>query len=341
MADRLLGPLTQYFHTFVDGKFKPVIRSKYLDSHSAHVELHYKDRATPVPYTAFPSDSILSRRKLTTGIVLPFSDDDAFEDLHSYLTTGRYEQPIPDKEGPPRIEENFGVEENLVLKDIRAYRIGAILRFRELQKYALERLWAHRVTYEDPVNALEYLYHGPEPKDKDKDKKSKKDGKDDDKKKGDRKDRPVPADAPLRKWARTWLKVRSREYGANLDLLKMHPTWSGRWNKLKEKGGELIVDVDAVQAELDRRFGGRRGGGWAGWGLPGRFRDSMPPLAGRGTGMYSQGGIPWPVNVPQRGQGFVYREYPDGQLGEERGRASGLGGPDQGRIDNEDWGNFR
>ena len=195
---------------------------------------------------------------------MPSTDEKAFGDVYRFLTTGSYAHPVEGWGRPPRIGHGVGVEAPVCHRDIRAYRHGSSLGIPELQKYALDRLWTHSVTFEDPVAALDFLYHGLEEQREGEKKANSKssageesknkragNGKDgqgarDDKKK----ESPRGPDEALRNWAREWLKIPHKEYGCNLNLIKRHAGWGDAWRRLKAKGGPLIIDVDAVEEEL-------------------------------------------------------------------------------------------
>ena len=265
-------PITQYYHIFKDSRFKPVLRSGSGGIPVDHIELHYGGRAIPVACSS--SLRSLDSKKNTTSpsLVIPFVDDKAFSDLYKFVVTGAYAPALEGQLGPPRLAQGIGIEKPICLRDIRAYRMGLILGVHELQEYALKRLWSHATTFEDPVEALEYLYHGPPPPKEDEKKSgsdSKGAGKGKNSKAGsdDKKEKPRGPDEPLRTWARAWLKVAHNEYGYNLNLLRRHAGWSDAWKKLKTRGGPLIADVDAVDEEVpswteQQTLDARNEGGW-------------------------------------------------------------------------------
>ena len=264
-------PITQYYHTYQDGRFKPVLRSAACLP-VEHVEVHYKDKAVPVAYTPAPRGLTTSKRRNGAVLIVPLDDDQAFNDLMRFMTTGSYAPSISKGGGPPRIGQAMGSQEPLCLTDIRAYRLGAQLELPELQEHALQRLWSHQMTYEDPVVALEYAYHGPpqQPKTGDSKKAQGNDskgsaqsdvkeqpprifpgGETQQTSKTDSKDeRPRPPDEALRAWVRAWLKQPIDGHRCNLELLRSHAGWNEAWRKLRARGGPLIADVDAVEDEL-------------------------------------------------------------------------------------------
>ena len=237
------------------------------------VELHYQDRAVPVAYHSAPRSLESKTSKSGEALVMPFVDDQAFNNFHRFLTNGTYAPSVGKRDGPPRIGQGVGVAEPLCLTDIRAYRLAASLGVPELQEYALKRLWSYGVTFEDPIAALDYLYHGP-PQPQIGDSKGESDsgskqcseggskekasGGD----KGPKSDKaeakgakdcgPKSPDEALRAWARAWLRASNGEYGRNIDVLRRHASWSHAWKTLKAKGGPLIIDVDAVEEDISR-----------------------------------------------------------------------------------------
>ena len=185
---------------------------------------------------------------------VPGNDETAFRILYAYLRKETYgpalddriETPDPSRNvspgtllGPPRIADYRADIEPFLLPDVKVYRLATLLGFSELQKHSLERLYAQSFTTDDPCVALEEVYHGG-PMKPAKDSTSSA--------------TTVPAAAPsmeLRKWVRAWLKVKgSGSYESNLQLLQKHPTWKDKYAKLRERGSELITDIDTVQMEL-------------------------------------------------------------------------------------------
>ena len=249
----------------------PVLRSNAKGLPVEYVELHYQDRAIPVAYRSAPRSLEITPRKNGTALVIPFVDDQAFNDFYRFLASGAYAPPMGKGGGPPRLGQDIGIAEPLCLTDIRAYRLGASLGVPELQEYALERLWSHAVTFEDPVAALDHLYHGPaqpqtcdgrdgseskqSSKESSKDKASGSDKAQNSDKadgKGCKDKEPRPPDEALRAWARAWFRVPNSDGRRNIDILRYHASWSCAWKALKAKGGPLIVDVDAVEDEIPR-----------------------------------------------------------------------------------------
>ena len=185
---------------------------------------------------------------------VPGNDETAFRILYAYLRKGTYgpalddriETPDPSRNvspgtllGPPRIIDYQADSQPFLLPDIKVYRLATLLGFSELQKHSLERLYAQSFTTDDPCEALEEVYHGGPAKPAEDKTPSAVTG---------------SAAAPsmeLREWARAWLKVKSSSsYESNLQILQEHPMWKVKYTKLRERGSELITDIDTVEMEL-------------------------------------------------------------------------------------------
>ena len=185
---------------------------------------------------------------------VPGNDETAFRILYAYLHKGTYgpalddriETPDPSHNvspgtllGPPRIVDYRADSQPFLLPDIKVYHLATLLGFSELQKHSLERLYAQSFTTDDPCVALEEVYHGGPAKPAEGKTPSATSG---------------SAAAPsmeLREWARAWLKVKgSGSYESNLQLLQKHPMWQDKYTKLRERGSELITDIDTVEMEL-------------------------------------------------------------------------------------------
>ncbi|KAJ4299571.1 hypothetical protein N0V90_004817 [Kalmusia sp. IMI 367209] len=92
---------------------------------------------------------------------------DTFERFLELLHTGSY-SPDPKHihalgcKGPPLIK-SFTASEPYLLTDIRIYAMGVKMGFDELKGMALDRMYRHSITHEDPVGLLNELYAGGEP----------------------------------------------------------------------------------------------------------------------------------------------------------------------------------
>ena len=150
----------------VDRNYKPVLRNSHVKSGVQYVELHYKERAIPALVFILKPDNPLAKLKSSSTISVPIDDDRAVIDLDIFLTVGKHASAIDLEQGPPRLGEHTAGGRAVVLRDIQAHRLGAVLTIPEIQDYAISRLWNHRALHEDPITALNYLYHGsPPPKD--------------------------------------------------------------------------------------------------------------------------------------------------------------------------------
>ncbi|KAF1960982.1 hypothetical protein CC80DRAFT_489210 [Byssothecium circinans] len=93
---------------------------------------------------------------------------DTFERFLELLHTASY-SPDPKhivrtgNRGPPVIKAITGGSEPYILSDIKMYKMGALMNFAELKDIALERMYRHGVTHENPVALLKEIYDGNEP----------------------------------------------------------------------------------------------------------------------------------------------------------------------------------
>ncbi|KAF2676460.1 hypothetical protein K458DRAFT_181852 [Lentithecium fluviatile CBS 122367] len=92
---------------------------------------------------------------------------DTFERFLELLHTGTY-GPDPKHlhamglKGPPVIKSPTGSEPYL-MTDIRIFKMGAVMGFDELKGIAIDRMYRHGITHEDPVGLLKEIYDGGEP----------------------------------------------------------------------------------------------------------------------------------------------------------------------------------
>ncbi|KAF2251546.1 hypothetical protein BU26DRAFT_397448, partial [Trematosphaeria pertusa] len=94
-------------------------------------------------------------------------DKDTFERFLELLHTGAY-GPDPKhihamgRKGPPVIKPPSGSEPYL-LTDLKIFKMGVVMGFDELKGIALDRMYRHSITHEDPVAILAAVYDGAEP----------------------------------------------------------------------------------------------------------------------------------------------------------------------------------
>lgn len=267
------SPLTQYFHLYNKGKYKPILQSTYKAQDFPHLVFQYKDYAVPVSLASLSPNCSLADKEPGSTFNVPTWDDAAFTDLHAWLFKGAYAPPLPPVRevhiNPNPYEFNefmvvmrpgaaaFASGKTPILAHVRMYRVAATMEIPDLQHLALNRLQSvEGPMLENPVTWLEYLYFGPpEPEEEDKKK-----GKGKGKEKESEKDEEEPSklaepDMHLRGWAKAWLrKGRSLNVGkkCNLELLKDPMHWLADFRKLKTKGGSLVADVDAVEWDMAR-----------------------------------------------------------------------------------------
>ncbi|KAF2635283.1 hypothetical protein P280DRAFT_411968 [Massarina eburnea CBS 473.64] len=65
--------------------------------------------------------------------------------------------------GPPVIKGTQAESEPYILTDIKMFKMGGVMGFGELKDMALERMYRHVITHEDPVALLREIYDGGEP----------------------------------------------------------------------------------------------------------------------------------------------------------------------------------
>jgi hypothetical protein len=199
-----------------------------------------------------------------------------FEMLH----TGSY-GPDPKhilslgRKGPPVIKSPSAGEPYL-LTDIRMYKMGGVTGFDELKSAALERMYKHAVTHEDPVALLQELYGSGEP------------------------------DGDLKAWTRKFLgRVPDGEWGAGSavepsNLVKLECDllgWKARFYELLECSSALKYEVGRVKRELVTSGLYAPAPGTVFGGHLGMPQMHLGPQMGLGLGMgMRQGGylgLPW------------------------------------------------
>ena len=198
------------------------------------MELHFQSKAYPITKAEFaglffkPPGSIL---------MVPSDSLLEFRSLKSFLSRRDYEPDIRDRQdrystvtrqGPPQIVERSVSDRSHIPIDIGAYRLAKEMSFEDLRQHALTRLYAQATTTDDPCHVLELIYHTLARKHRDKD---------------------------LRDWVKEWLKVPTKhplsiKFANNLQILQKHVDYKSKYVKLREKGSEMITDIDLVEADL-------------------------------------------------------------------------------------------
>ena len=172
-------------------------------------------------------------------------DEETFKRLLSFIETGDYKPSSSERQsgassisrpGPPAIGEYDANSKAFLLVDIKVYRLGMDLDIPELKTLALRNLSHQSLTSEDPCAVLDHIYHSGPVKEV----------------KGDAKKSTMkPPDKALRDWVKAWLKVHcGSRFFDNLGILQKHPLWAEKYSKLRERGSELITDIDGVEREL-------------------------------------------------------------------------------------------
>ena len=147
----------------------PLLRSTYLLD-GTYLELHFQNRAFPIARTQIASlPSILSRTLFDPNIEISGEGEEMFRRLYAFINTGDYKPAIKDRQyqdltadhrGPPHLLDYNPNCRSYIVADIKTYRLAMAVNFLELKGVALKRLEAQSWTNEDPLAALEYIYHG-------------------------------------------------------------------------------------------------------------------------------------------------------------------------------------
>jgi hypothetical protein len=206
----------------------------------------------------------LSEKTASNPVIhVPADDDDTFKRLYDFIDKSEYKPPYKARQtrdpvsglcrGPPRIVDFEPHGKAYLLVDVKMYRLAMAMDFPELRKYALRRLSLQTFTNEDPCAVLEYIYHGGPAKDKAPESTTQSEKKSNSKDTAKKPELKRP-DESIRRWVRAWLLVESetKDYANNLDILTRHPLWAAKYRSLRERGSELITDIDAVEAEIQK-----------------------------------------------------------------------------------------
>lgn len=260
------SPLSQFLHHYVDRQWNSVLRVKYAATSQPFVEFIYRERAVPIQISTLNHNPTLQTKKPGSSVSIAIPDDRAFEDFYEYLTR------------PDQAQVSAGVTGNVgrqygsrtrpkPLYLVRLHRISTMISNPELRGLCMRGLFEPEPCGEsDIIDAINYIYHGPEPLNED-----------------DKKALTKLALEPsfeLREWAKKWFvtaynvghrrEVNVPVQNYNLDALQSQGgEWAIKWQLCREKGGCLIVDVDSardtiekcrresVGDEIARRAGGR------------------------------------------------------------------------------------
>ena len=224
------------------------------------VELRMDNYAIPTPPGKLAGSSLNEKLANSRLLEVPTADWKNFSRLLSFIRDGKYGPEIDGRtqpllgnrnwpsqaitHGPPRIMPKGTTEEDILVSDVQAYRLASAIGFSEMCAYILDRMSSPAYTHDDPCKVLEMVYHsGPPAKPAD------------EPQKGDDMKSPIPPDEKMRTWVQEWLKVSGsgRPYANNLQCLQKHPDWKDKYAKLRERGSEMITDIDAIEAELAKR----------------------------------------------------------------------------------------
>ncbi|KAK2753224.1 hypothetical protein FQN54_007915 [Arachnomyces sp. PD_36] len=303
-------PKSHYLHTVntTTAQFTPVLRAQFSLKPSDYVEIQYQNYAIPIPrrnLTTFPSLLQKPTEPRTDPLILtvpPSTPTPIFLALYSYIFELDYPpslKPVTSptlgggKAGPPIIKSYKQSEPPYLQTDIQVYTLASNLHFTELRAKALARLYSQTVTHNDPMSALEKIYHQP--------------GKEKDK--GAAAAIEIEEDKhPLRSWARAFLsKTHPDGAATNLAILQRSEQWKARFAALRGRGGEFLADCDAAGegialknalmravggAKGKARVGGRGGEGEGEEGDGGRSQSKAEDCGHRSQNLFSGSNSP-------------------------------------------------
>jgi hypothetical protein len=177
----------------VSGELLPVERLRGPPS-STYVELIWDEKRVMVPRDKVMEFDSLKKPGSRNGkyeLLLPRCDFHTLKCLWYYIQHRKYSpqysyldpatsQRREDVKGPPIIVHGSGFDvTDGVTVHIRVFKMAESMKFSELQKYAMERLYEMPTTADDPITALKEIYN--------------------------EKDKSKPIHAELHKWARKFL----------------------------------------------------------------------------------------------------------------------------------------
>jgi hypothetical protein len=177
----------------VSGELEPVERLRGPPS-STYVELIWDEKRVMVPrdkVMSFESLQKPGKREGKYELHMPKCDFHTLKCLWDFIQHRKYSpqysyldpatsQRREDLRGPPIIVHGHGFDAtDGVTVHIRVFKTAESMKFKELQKYAMERLYEMPTTADDPITALKEIYNES--------------------------DRSKPIHAELHKWARKFL----------------------------------------------------------------------------------------------------------------------------------------
>jgi hypothetical protein len=177
----------------VSGELLPVQRLRGPPS-STYVELIWDEKRVMVPRDKVMEFDSLKKPGSRNGkyeLLLPKCDFHTLKCLWDFIQHRKYSpqysyldpatsQRREDMKGPPIIVHGRGFDAtDGVTVHIRVFKMAESMKFSELQKYAMERLYEMPTTADDPITALKEIYN--------------------------EKDKSKPIHAELHKWARKFL----------------------------------------------------------------------------------------------------------------------------------------
>ena len=264
-------PISQYFYIFEKDSDVPTpyLRCNYK-SPTDCVEIHLDKHAFPITRGNLSNSSLGEKLSKSCVLQIPTTDWKTLSRLLSFIRDGNYKPDIEARnvrvhgcyhgpgqaltQGPPRIISREDTNDDFLIFDVAAYRLAAAIGFSEMCTYVLSRMNSQTFTRDDPCKVLEVVYHGSSSLDKGDTPKQGDSSKS--KSTGHGEKKASPPDEKLRTWVKKWLKVWGPDstYINNLQTLQKHPKWKSKYAKLRERGTEMITDIDAVEAELAKYY---------------------------------------------------------------------------------------
>ena len=213
-----------------------------------YIELHFDKRIFPLQRTytndlqgLSKSPFFTNKRELHFPSTFGWPE---FRSLYSFLVYKDFDPTLASihadslskkhKPGPPIVLPKKDGSAQYLSTSIAAAQLGTTLSFKPLTTHALHRLNNLGWTTNNPVDALEKIYHGSSTPNSD-----------------------------LRAWVKTWLAVKvptsadaayAKSYPTNLAVLKNHTNWKNEFallrEKEKDKKKEMNTDVEAVEKQI-------------------------------------------------------------------------------------------
>lgn len=210
-----------------------VARCSVTDLGALTASPHFKDKSSlKLPQGTSEADFLAFYLFLKHKILPPM-----FKDLNVALTLSDFS-----KQGPPKINPYDPNAAAPLVTLVSAFQLGRKLRYRPFCDFILKGLQSLSATAENPVMVLAKIYGGQKIQDES--------------------TAPAATESPdpqLRDWARTWLAVRFPSsdtgqyewcYGTNLGVLRYHPDWIEKYEKLRASSSPLKDDDETAEQHV-------------------------------------------------------------------------------------------